>query len=233
MFVVCTVCVSLCWYSFLCVHHSIFYVCVTCCDLDVTISKSHERKREGRTTTSHMYHPKENRGTSGCVSFVVPYFQPATSTDCLQLETSVPADLSQRVVLFLSWWKKWLCEDWSCIFFNSQYSHLEKFWSHHSCAWAVFDSFRLFQIRDSSQTILKSSDLGIVKVSDLSGRYETRNVVDIEKKCVPLLYKLKFVLVPLSIEFLDSCHSQNCCLQNTPFVFSDCRMYFVNLILFT
>ena len=51
---------SLCWYSFMCVHHSIFYVCVTCCDLGVTISKSHERRREGRTTTSHMYHPKEN-----------------------------------------------------------------------------------------------------------------------------------------------------------------------------
>ena len=55
-----------------------------------------------------------------------------------------------------------------------------------------------FQIGDSPQTILKSSDLGIVKVSDLSGRYETRNVVDIEKKCVLLPYKQKFVLVPLS-----------------------------------
>ena len=55
-----------------------------------------------------------------------------------------------------------------------------------------------FQIGDSPQTVLKSSDLGIVKVSDLSGRYETRNVVDIEKKCVLLPYKQKFVLVPLS-----------------------------------
>ena len=55
-----------------------------------------------------------------------------------------------------------------------------------------------FQIGDSPQTILKSSDLGIVKVSDLSGMYETRNVMDTEKKCVLLPYKQKFVLVPLS-----------------------------------
>ena len=43
-----------------CVRHSIFYVCVTCCDLDVTISES-ERRREGVTTTSRMYHPKEKK----------------------------------------------------------------------------------------------------------------------------------------------------------------------------
>ena len=35
----------------MCVRQSIFYVCVTCCDLDVTIRES-ERRREGRTTTS-------------------------------------------------------------------------------------------------------------------------------------------------------------------------------------
>ena len=29
-------CVSLCQCSFVCARHSIFYVCVTCCDLDVT-----------------------------------------------------------------------------------------------------------------------------------------------------------------------------------------------------
>ena len=47
-----------------------------------------ERRREGITTTSRMYHPKEKKksGTSGCGSFVFPYFQPATSTtDRLQL----------------------------------------------------------------------------------------------------------------------------------------------------
>ena len=104
-----------------CIRHSIFYVCVTCCDLDVTISLGEterekdivqelcesrggrpglsvltsllvsvdvklyrtghsfslrcqltsedinhhfiisERRREGRTTTSRMYHPKEKK----------------------------------------------------------------------------------------------------------------------------------------------------------------------------
>ena len=49
-----------------------------------------ERRREGITTASRMYHPKEKKeiksGTSGCGSFVVPYFQPATSsTDRLYL----------------------------------------------------------------------------------------------------------------------------------------------------
>ena len=35
---VCVVlCVSLCQCCPVCVRHSIFYVCVTCCDLDVTI----------------------------------------------------------------------------------------------------------------------------------------------------------------------------------------------------
>ena len=53
-------CVSLCRCSSVCVRHSIFYVCVTCCDLDVTISET-ERRREGRTTTSRMYHPKEKK----------------------------------------------------------------------------------------------------------------------------------------------------------------------------
>ena len=54
------VCVSLCRCSFVCVRHSIFYVCVTCCDLDVNINKS-ERRRERRTTSSRMYHQKRRR----------------------------------------------------------------------------------------------------------------------------------------------------------------------------
>ena len=53
-------CVSLCQSSFVCGRHSIFYVFVTCCDLDVTIRLS-ERKREGRTTTSRVYHQKEKK----------------------------------------------------------------------------------------------------------------------------------------------------------------------------
>ena len=58
------VCVSLCRCSFVCVRHSIFYVCVTCCDLDVTMRRHYkkgERRREGITTTVRMYHPKEKK----------------------------------------------------------------------------------------------------------------------------------------------------------------------------
>ena len=57
---ICTLCLCCCMYSvchcrcpFVCVHHSIFCMCVTCCDLDVTISKS-ERRWEGITMTSRM-----------------------------------------------------------------------------------------------------------------------------------------------------------------------------------
>ena len=63
LYVLC-MCVSLCRCSFVCVRHSIFYVCVTYCDLDVTMRrhyKKSERRREGITTTSRMYHPKERR----------------------------------------------------------------------------------------------------------------------------------------------------------------------------
>ena len=55
-------CVSLCQCSFVGVRHSIFYVCVTCCDLDVTIRlRERERKREGITTASRIYHQKEKK----------------------------------------------------------------------------------------------------------------------------------------------------------------------------
>ena len=50
--------------------------------LDVTKSQR-EKKREEITTAPRMYHQREKKkeksGTSGCGSFVVAYFQPATS----------------------------------------------------------------------------------------------------------------------------------------------------------
>ena len=82
--------VSPCRCSFVCVRHSIFYVCVTCCDLDVTISLSETAREKARGNNNDLsYVPSKRKeeiksGTSGCGSFVVPYFQPATSTDHLQ-----------------------------------------------------------------------------------------------------------------------------------------------------
>ena len=84
-------CVSLCRCSFVCVRHSIFYVCVTCCDLDVTIrltERAREKTRGNNNSFSHVPSKRKEEiksGTSGCGSFVVPYFQPATSTDRLHL----------------------------------------------------------------------------------------------------------------------------------------------------
>ena len=101
---------SLCLCSFVCVRHLIFYVCVTCCDLDVTISLSETEREKARGNNNDLfsYVPSKRKeeiksGTSGCGSFVVPYFQPATSTDhlhwdlrhcwewrhCLEVEFSV------------------------------------------------------------------------------------------------------------------------------------------------
>ena len=39
-------CVSLCRCSFVCVRQSIFYVCVTCCDLHVTMRRHYKEERE-------------------------------------------------------------------------------------------------------------------------------------------------------------------------------------------
>ena len=41
-------CVSLCQCSFVCGRHSIYYVCVTCCDLDVTKRLSETAREEAR-----------------------------------------------------------------------------------------------------------------------------------------------------------------------------------------
>ena len=82
----CVLCVSLCRCSFVCVRHSIFYVCVTCCDLDVTISLSETEREKARGNNNDLsYVPSKRKEiksrTSGCGSFVVPYFQPATSSE--------------------------------------------------------------------------------------------------------------------------------------------------------
>ena len=82
---------SLCRCSFVCVRHSIFYVCVTCCDLDVTMrrhdkSETAREKARGKNNNNDLsYVPSKRKeeiksGTSGCGSFVVAYFRPATST---------------------------------------------------------------------------------------------------------------------------------------------------------
>ena len=82
---------SLCQCSLLCVRHSIFYVCVTCCDLNVTIRQSASAREKARGNNNDLSHVPSDRkeeiksGISGCGSFVVPYFQPATSTDRLHL----------------------------------------------------------------------------------------------------------------------------------------------------
>ena len=91
---ICTLClcsgiysvVSLCRCSFVFVRHSIFYLCVTCCDLDVTISLSETTREKARGNNNDLsYVPSKRKeeiksGTSGCGSVVVPYFQPLTST---------------------------------------------------------------------------------------------------------------------------------------------------------
>ena len=46
--------VSPCRCSFVCVRHSIFYVCVTCCDLDVTISLSEAAREKARGNNNDL-----------------------------------------------------------------------------------------------------------------------------------------------------------------------------------
>ena len=48
-----------------------------------TSLRERERKREGITTAARTRKEEIKSGTFGCGSFVVAYFQPATSTDCL------------------------------------------------------------------------------------------------------------------------------------------------------
>ena len=75
----------------MCGRHSIFHVFVTCCDLDVTIRLSETSREKARGKNNDLSHVPSKReeeiksGTCGCGAFVVPYFQPATSTDRLHM----------------------------------------------------------------------------------------------------------------------------------------------------
>ena len=55
-----------------------------------------------------------------------------------------------------------------------------------------------FEFGDSPESMFKSSNLDVVKVSNLSRHFETRNLTEIRRKYVCFPYKTKFVLVPLS-----------------------------------
>ena len=76
----------------MCVCHSIFYICVTCCDLDVTVSLSETEREKARGNNNDLsYVPSKRKeeiksGTSGCGLFVVgqdvirlPNFQSCSS----------------------------------------------------------------------------------------------------------------------------------------------------------
>ena len=80
----CMYSVSLCQCSFVCL--SIFYVRVTCCDLDVTISET-----RGNNDLSYVTSKRKEikSGIPGSGSFVIPYFQPATSTNHLQYNRGI------------------------------------------------------------------------------------------------------------------------------------------------
>ena len=85
-------CVSLCQCSFMCVCHSVFHICVTCCDLDVTVSLSKTEREKAKGNNNDLsYVPSKRKeeiksGTSGCGLFVVgqdvirlPNFQSCSS----------------------------------------------------------------------------------------------------------------------------------------------------------
>ena len=73
----------------MCVRHSIFYACVMYCDVDVTIRLNGSARVKARGNNNGLSHVPSKRkeeieaGTFGCGSFVVPYFQTATSIDLL------------------------------------------------------------------------------------------------------------------------------------------------------
>ena len=84
----------------MCVRHSIFNVCVTCCDLDVTMRQSETAREKARGNVIGLSHvPSKGKEeikseTFGCGSFVVPYFQTATSIDRVQLQYSSSCQFS-------------------------------------------------------------------------------------------------------------------------------------------
>ena len=66
-------------------RHSIFYVCVTCCYLEVmeTVREKARGKNNDLSYAPSKRKEEIKLGTCGCGSLVVPYFQPETSTDRL------------------------------------------------------------------------------------------------------------------------------------------------------
>ena len=85
---------SVCRTVSVCVRHSIFDICVTCYDFDVTERLRERERKKARGNNNDLSHVPSKRqkeiksGTSGCGSFVFPYFQPATSIDRLRLKYS-------------------------------------------------------------------------------------------------------------------------------------------------
>ena len=79
-----------------------FYVCVTCCDLDISIRQSETAREKARGNVFGLSHvPSKGKeeiksGTSGCGSFIVPYFQLATSIDRVQLQYSFSCQFSSE-----------------------------------------------------------------------------------------------------------------------------------------
>ena len=97
---ICTLCLCCCMYSVCrsvgdlsCVYVSRSFTYALRVDLDVTMRRhcKSEREKARGNNNELSYVPSTRKeeiksGTSGCGSFVVPYFQPATSsTDCLHL----------------------------------------------------------------------------------------------------------------------------------------------------
>jgi len=99
---VCVVlCMLLCRCSFVCGRHSIFYVCVTCCYLDVTKRRDETARDKARgNNNGPSYVPSKRKeeiksGTSVCGRFVVPYVQPAASIERLQSSSSSSSSSSR------------------------------------------------------------------------------------------------------------------------------------------
>ena len=74
-----------------CVYIIQSFTYVTCCDLDITKRRSERALEKARGNNNSLSHVPSNRKeeiksrTSACGSFVVPYFQPATSINRLHL----------------------------------------------------------------------------------------------------------------------------------------------------
>ena len=84
-------CVSLCRCSFVCKSFNLLRMCYVLwfrCHYRSEWDSAREGEREEQRPLSYVPSKRKEEiksGTSGCGSFVVPYFQPATSTDCLHL----------------------------------------------------------------------------------------------------------------------------------------------------